>query len=809
MAEHPLVPYDQALIDDIAAAMELRAPNQAALEAVAKTFDGADGDPFEAVCDVATAVGKTYLAGGLIDYLAASGIRHFMIVVPRRPILDKTVNNLTEGHRKSILGGMESHPLVYTAENFNTSAMGAALRSPDRVTVGVFTVQSLIRPKSNKVTMKVTKQQEWLGENLYEFLQGCDDLVVIADESHAYQVKAAAFSAAVRDLDAMATIGLTATPAKSDEPNVVYRYELAQAIADHWVKTPVLVGRKDAAKGTETRLRDGLLLLDAKQKMADRYADTEGKPRVNAVMFVIAGSTDAADQAREVLAKPDLFGDDYDRRVLVVHSKAADDALTRLAAVEDPDSPVRVIVSVDMLKEGWDVANIFVICSLRPMISEMLQEQTLGRGLRLPWKRRTQVELLDTLEVIAHERYKDLLARAGALIPGLTDDRVAEAEITPVPPASTGGAGGDTVKVTAHINPTGTGDSGSGTGAGSEAEFVLTSMDARAAQAAEQADDSTPVEPTVEIRVPLVTRTVAARSFSLSDVDADLFADLGRRLGSSSGETLVRTVLEIEPDPDNPGRVHLVPHPADVDIDAAPPSLPFGNAADALREQILRFDIVDEDRKSVNAAKRLVAAAVEAAGSEEALAAFLPVAIDTARKIINNAYRKSPEVITLDVSDQILAPRRLNTRRLNPNRYGDFAKTDAYSGWAKSQHPINWFDSKPERALALLADADDSGVVIWARIQRGDLTVEWDGGRYSPDLYADTGDDRHWLIEVKADKDMDSPTVQAKKTAAEQWARHVTDNGDHGTWTYVLISQSVAENAPTFAAALQQAGGGR
>ena len=44
VAEHPLVPYDQALIDDIAAAMELRAPNQAALEAVAKSFDGADGD---------------------------------------------------------------------------------------------------------------------------------------------------------------------------------------------------------------------------------------------------------------------------------------------------------------------------------------------------------------------------------------------------------------------------------------------------------------------------------------------------------------------------------------------------------------------------------------------------------------------------------------------------------------------------------------------------------------------------------------------------------------------------------------------
>jgi hypothetical protein len=55
--------------------------------------------------------------------------------------------------------------------------------------------------------------------------------------------------------------------------------------------------------------------------------------------------------------RPGLFENDYEQRVLVVDSKAADDALARLPAVEEPGSPVRVILSVDMLKEVWDVKN--------------------------------------------------------------------------------------------------------------------------------------------------------------------------------------------------------------------------------------------------------------------------------------------------------------------------------------------------------------------------------------------------------------------------------------------------------------------
>jgi type III restriction enzyme len=72
---HPVISLDQGLIDDVAARMDLRTPNKEALTKVAEKFDQAVGEAFEAVCDLATAAGKTYLAGAIIDYLAAASTR--------------------------------------------------------------------------------------------------------------------------------------------------------------------------------------------------------------------------------------------------------------------------------------------------------------------------------------------------------------------------------------------------------------------------------------------------------------------------------------------------------------------------------------------------------------------------------------------------------------------------------------------------------------------------------------------------------------------------------------------------------------
>jgi type III restriction enzyme len=831
-SHHPQIPYDVGLIEEIAARMDLRTPNREALEEVAKRFDAAAGAPFEAVCDVATAVGKTWLAGGLIEYLAASGVRHFLIVVPGRTILDKTVANLTAGHPKSILGGMESEPLVITADNFNTGAVGAALHDENQVKVLVFTVQSLIKPKKND--KRTRKHQEWLGEDLYQYLRNADDLVVIADEHHWYSEKAKAFFDTVRDLDPMGLVGLTATPAKSDLDKVVYRYPLARAIADGYVKTPVLVGRKDDASGVETQLRDGLLLLEAKQKAADAYSAAIGLPRVNAVMFVVADTIDNANAVAEVLRKPGLFHTDYEQRVLVIHSQAPDDALARLEAVEDPDSPVRVIVSVSMLKEGWDVKNIYVICSFRPSISETLTEQTLGRGLRLPWGAYTGVELLDTVEVLSHERYKKLLEQAGVLLKGLTQVRSVTPVLTPAAhepdgdpiPASTDvdeppPEASDTVLVTPAVSdpapsaptaadpvaPAAPGGPGSSEEPGAAPAplggLLVSSMEERSTDAGAQAEAvKQPVKPTSEIVLPKVVRTVTARSFSLSDVPDEEFTKLGEKLAAAAGTTLERKRLDVIADPTAPSGYRLVPTDATETIAASTPSLPYGNAKVALQEAILGLDVVETSKASLNAAKRLAQAVVDGAGTADALASYLTTAIHATARIINARYRRAPEVVDMHVESTAFAPVRLNDRPAEPNRYGKFSKRAAYSGWQRSQHPLVWFDTTPERDLALLADAEEN-VSIWTRIQRGELVIEWTDGRYSPDFYVHY-DQIHYLLEVKADKDVADATVQAKKAAAEKWARYVTDHGDHGTWRYLLVPQSVVNTAKTLEAVIGQ-----
>jgi type III restriction enzyme len=805
---HPVIDLDQELIDEIASSMDLRPPNKEALEAVAERFATSDGEPFECVTDMATAVGKTYLAGALIEYLARSGVRNFLIVVPGRTILTKTIGNFTPGYPKSVLGGMTTDPLLITSENFNTGATGTALHDETLVKLFVFTVQSLIRP-TDKVTRRTRAHQEWLGEDLYQYLKERPDLVVIADEHHVIQEKAEKFSDAVRDLDALALVGLTATPAESDKAKIIYKYPLARAIADRWVKTPVLVGRKDNVSDTETRLRDGLLLLEAKQKAIDEYVKATWANHVNAVMFIVAGSIDSANDIADVLKRPGLFSDDYEEAVLTVHSDAPDDALARLAAVEDPESKVRCIVSVAMLKEGWDVSSIFVLSSFRRSISEVLTEQTLGRGLRLPWGNYTGVELLDTLEVLSHERYEQLLAKAGTLLEGLVEERVAEPVVIPAPiPGAT--PSGDSVAVTGAVEPSEATSTTAGQDGGDLPEgasgFVLTSLDERTDQANSQvASMSQEVAPTEKIRFPEVTYTVTApASFSLSTVDEAPFAQLGTQLGGVGATDLARKVLDVKEDPSAPTGYRLVPREAAGTVAASAAHLPFGGALKAIKDTILSLDVVNQTVPEINAAGRLAIAVVKAAGGDDALAANLNAALNAARLLVLKAYKAIPPVTSASVDETLWGDPLLNTREVDPNRFGDpFSSAKAYSGWKRGMYPLAWFDSRPERSFANLVDADPA-VELWARIRRGDLVVRWERGRYSPDFYVRAGG-QHYLTEIKADKDAQSDVVKAKAKAAADWARYVTDHGGFASWSYVLIPESVLKIAHIFAEVLRQA----
>lgn len=427
----PIVEYDQAVVDQVATTLDLRRPNREALDAIARALDTADESavgPVEIVADLATGVGKTFIAGGLLDYLWEQGVRNVVIVTPGSTIQKKTVNNLTPGNPK-YLRGLQSNPLVVTLDDFERGSVGSALDDPDRFKVFVFTVQSLLRPNT-KDNRRAHRPHETLGQSLSDYLRAADDLVVIADEHHVYFNRSAdQFRRAINDLAPSALIGLTATPHESTDPgSIVYLYPLADAIADGYVKIPVLVARRDKKSEPRTQMADGVALLEAKAAAMTAYTKATGQQFRQPIMFVVAQTIDEANELSTMLAGPDYL--DGADKVLVVTSEEPDETLRLLDTLEEPGSPIRAVVSVSMLKEGWDVANIYVIAAVRALESSLLTEQILGRGLRLPFGQRTGVGMLDTVEVLSHHAFADLLKEAKVLLAQTLGARADEATAT-------------------------------------------------------------------------------------------------------------------------------------------------------------------------------------------------------------------------------------------------------------------------------------------------------------------------------------------------------------------------------------------
>ena len=577
----PLV--DSNAIEAIAARLDLRAPNRGALDSIAKAvaqhYDVEGGEaPFECVVDLATAVGKTYVMAAAIDYFAAEGVRNFAVITPGKTILRKTVDNFTPGHGKSLLGGMDVHPIVITSENFATPVMRATMEDDSEVKLFVFTVQALLKPET-EMGRKTRKFQEGLGKAFYDHLQEQRDLVVFADEHHCYYGKA--FSAAIRELVPRVLVGLTATPDKKTPPEqVIYRYPLARAIADQLVKTPVLVGRKDDLSDAKTKLRDGVRLLEAKAKAVEAYCSASGMAPVRPMMLVVAPTIEDANKVEEILTDPGFAGGAYADSIFNINSSSPEEALEALDKVEMPSSRVRIIVSVGMLKEGWDVKSVYVIASLRPSISDILTEQTLGRGMRLPFGAYTGIEMLDTLEVLAHERYQVLLKKANVINEAFIDYRVWM--------STTRRADGREVAVIER-SETATpvaGEDGSEPGAPEPGTAVatVTSVETRIEHVeAEVVQLSALMLPRDEmrLRIPRLVMQGVQSKFTLSDItDRDPFKRLGERLAADADGELRRVKVSARTVTGRDGltTTHLVTSDAVDKVSSQVPLLPLEEA---------------------------------------------------------------------------------------------------------------------------------------------------------------------------------------------------------------------------------------
>ena len=789
---------DEGTLDMVASNLDLRAPNKRAVKTIALCIGGHEASGphgmFEGVIDAAVGMGKTYIMAATMDYFATGkGVRNFAIVTPGSTILGKTKGNFTGNHPKSLLPGLAMRPAIITAENFNTPAMRAVMEDPVAVKLYIFTVQSLLKP-TTKVGRRTHEFQEGLGRGFYQQLQDLEDLMVFADEHHVYD--APKFSEAVRDLSPRALIGLTGTSTKKMSARVIYRFPLAAAIAEKYVKTPVIVGRKDDRDDPRTKLSDGVRLLELKQRAVEEFSEREGADPVNAVMLVVAQSIQEAREYAALLGSESFAEGKYAGRVLEIHSKSPDKDLAELEAVEDPSSPVRIIVAVDKLKEGWDVRNVYVIASMRASISKILTEQTLGRGLRLPFGRYTGVEFLDTLEVLAHESYDRLLKARKVFQETFIDHRThavvrtdregnavvrTETEIAGldegVGRGATAGLAPPTATVTTVERRT--------TTATSTVTVLKSELRAR--------DDGDP------ILVPRLRMSTIKSRFSLGDLtDMRPFRELGAKIAADPAQELRRTVFSARRvvGPDGLPQVRVVRREAADTIDASSDLFPLDKLRSDLTRVVLAADVVPGRVEEKRHFEKILAAFLMGLGTkaQEALNHYLDRAAWRLIRLIEEKQREAapPPSYKHDLDLVELNPVRYGRPKTSEDRRGPFQRGVGYTGWSKSLYVEVSFDSKPERDVANILDEDDSAS-LWVRLHRNDLPILWDnaGRDYNPDLIAIEHDGTHLLIEVKSDRDIESIDVVAKAKAARRWVNFVNVSDKvPAQWHYLLLSET-------------------
>lgn len=839
------IPYDEALVEQIGHTLDLREPNQKALDRLAQALDDA-GHGEEFVADLATGVGKTYIAGGLLDYLYESGIRNVVIVTPGSTIQTKTINNLTPGHRK-YLRGLQCNPLVITLDTVERGEVAAALADENRFKVFVFTVQSLLGSgKGGKdANRRAHKAHETLGQALYEYLANCEDLVVIADEHHIYySTTAKKFQAAIDDLHPSALIGLTATPHPSTKDRIVYEYKLSEAIADGYVKIPVLVSRRDGIKDKATQLADGLTLLDAKRAVMRAYCEQTKKPYVEPIMFLVASTIDEANEYKDLLAGPNML-DDPDQ-ILLVTSEEPDATLALLDTLESPGSKIRAVVSVSMLKEGWDVRNIYVIASVRSMESQLLTEQILGRGLRLPFGARTGNPMLDTVEVLSHDSFATLLKQARVLLEETLGER-ADAATAVVNPANGQNVPGIALApsgaVPAAVAP-GTGvvefllpgvaaadpaqlalfeadDEvlGAGEPAPTHVGFGMATVDARLNAAAEDQQILTrtfePRSPggiKIPLYLPRVTTKWVRDPFSLTSINNTDVEALGRQFAKDNAPTLLRKALDSKRDAS--GEAHVVISDLSDSVIASQVAIPYGNIETDLVARLMATNGITATVGEANAALGIAQAFLTGADvtidtpwrAEHGRLATTRLAEWINTKQTTSAAREVKEVHYIKWPEP---PTRTEPRppanRHVITRASEFVRGYPYEGWNKSIYEINAFDAySTEFCLAALFESSPD-VVAWVRINETvPLRIAYLLGavqkQYEPDFIVIDAAGTHWIVEGKADSEMTSPIVTAKRDAAFAWVSTVnTSDAVHHNWGYLLASESVIGAASSWA----------
>lgn len=658
-----------------------------------------------------------------------------------------------------------------------------------------------------------------------------EDLVIIADESHLFGSTAKTFRKSLTSLKPAVTVGLTASPDKGDD--VVYRYPLWRAIQDGYVKQPVLVYRESGYDSEDRQLQDALSLLAIKEEAYANYraAHPNGK-QTKPLLFVVCSGVPHATEVAERLRGPGFVGAPL--AVLQVDNEHNDNTTQSFLRYLDTDnSPVRVIVSVNKLREGWDTKRIAVMCTLRTMGSEVLTQQVMGRGLRLPFGALTGVPAIDELDILSHESFVKLLQSENVLKQFGIEDAVRDGDGTEIitPPGTTNPPQVVTGTGTGGSTSIGTGATDTMTVQPGESSFISNEVIVTPSErtvGTRALTDEDDVSKGVEIFTPVVVHvnekfagttfdfpssamTKTKKQFELVDIPNSVIVERADKV-TDTDEYLARTKIGVA----NEGnKIEL-----DNDERSAVPSFkqtPSQVAAELIRRVMGSGAVAATTENTSQLKRRIVPTFMEATKIEQWTEKAKESAARHLRELVVEESRKAnaqtgttvsihPLTLPIDNSFVLDLDKKvldlLDRQEKSAGKAG-FSTAEYYGTWKKGLFEAARFDSfTGEYRLAALLDLDPN-VVWWKRIyaHEGARVAYTPHNSYVPDFVVFDKDGTHWIVEAKENRGRDDERVQAKRAAAERVVRQLVGMPEYEdqTWGYLIAYEDDIASSDSWA----------
>jgi type III restriction enzyme len=836
---------------------------------------------FPSLCfALATGVGKTRLMGAFISYLYLTGkSRHFFVLAPNKTIYEKLIGDFSAANPKYVFKGIaefaQNPPLIITGENYETgqgvrfdSGRSVDLFGAD-VHVNIFNIDKINKEEGPRGRPKMKTPQETIGESYYKYLSKLTDLVLIMDEAHRYRASAGA--KAIDGLKPILGLELTATPKtvgahSTAFRNVIYSYSLGEAMADGFVKEPAVATRANfnanSVKEEELeriKLEDAVHYHDHVAVELDRYHRVTGRPKVHPFILVVAQDTEHARALRTFIESDRFFRARFKDKVAEVHSalrgEETEEATQRLVALER-DARTEIVIHVNKLKEGWDVTNLYTIVPLRASASDILTEQTLGRGLRLPYGVRVssgdddEFAAVDRLTVIAHERFDDLIKKAkepgsivlkqivigegGDISPAgatlIEAKSIAETMILGAVPSALESSPASPTPALTFNNAD----------ERRTAEVALEVIrkyerrlggvaDLRKPEVKQQITDEVrelmrPIQgalegiietPRVDEIVGTVAQTIADRTisipqivvlpkrqvsfcfkdFDLKDLETINLRPINDSLVVQTLRTEVRTYLAKATDDPREERCedYLVRYLIDRN------EIDYDMHADLLYK--LAGQVVSRVRSYLDTDTDIENVLLRN-GRQLADFVFHQMMQNYAETPLGEGdyqVKVTRGFVLLQAQPMNVVPgQRVRDFRHSVSPASD-TKKHIFGGFRKCCYTLQKFDSDPERRLAVLIDAEAS-VEKWIKPGKAQFQIEYRSGQgYEPDFVVETTD-RMLICEVKADNELTDPVVLDKVQAAVKWCKAATQYATDCAgkpWSYLLIPDSQVIGAAT------------